>query len=629
MTVRTFDLNAVRVARENPRTSRSDESIKKMAASLLAIGLLHSLVGYEENGTAQITAGGTRVLAIKSLLADGKITAEHDLVTAIAVNIKDKSQAIDTGLTSNLMQSIMSMPDQFKAYSDLHHVEGVSIEEIAERYFTDVAQVKRILKLANLAAPIFQAFNDEKISLQIAKVYAGCSDQDKQLRAWKECGVNGNISAVRRILREDSYKSTAATVEWITLKAYEEAGGRTELDLFEDETVLVDGTIVEELFAQKCTDYAEALEAKGWGQVTYFEDSQSMWNTASTLNNQLKPTWKPNKRDKAAYEKQEGILETIEENHGSWQYGWSERVKKQAKKARAKMDKIEERANVYSANQMKNGHVLWTFGSDGVTTRFMSAKLKPTEKPKKGTDAPKADVHFSNSFMEQVRRTSGNALMCHLTRNPSKLCRALAVMAIDGTFDGVDVQGRNVRAMKYAHDLELPEMETRQPLRSYNSEERLAVLMDMSEAELDAEIAYALLPRYEIGYGGTSQMELYKAIAERSEFDLASVWQMDGEEISALNKKQLLRVVETLGRSVGALEGCKKSELVIIVSRYVEEQRWTPEFVRTHEPTAKGEIEAVVESGESDDEMSDAIKAQEQADAENGDATGSPDVAAS
>ena len=45
MTVKTFDLNIVRVARENPRTSRSDEVISKMAASLLSLGLLSHGLG--------------------------------------------------------------------------------------------------------------------------------------------------------------------------------------------------------------------------------------------------------------------------------------------------------------------------------------------------------------------------------------------------------------------------------------------------------------------------------------------------------------------------------------------------------------------------------------------------------
>lgn len=607
MTLKHFDLGLLRIAPENPRTHRPDESIQTMAASIVAVGLLHSLVGYEENGTVQLTAGGTRMDAIKAALTDGRLKPNDPRVTDIPVTIKPKAIAIDTGLTSNLVQSMMSAADQFKAFHRLHHDEKVDVAEIAARYFTDEAQVNRILKLAELPDPIFAAFDAGKLRLDQAKAYAGCADSERQERVFEGLGLAAHPQTIRQSLRAESYLASDDKVTFVGLDSYQERGGRITDDLFDDKRILVDGDLIDTLFEERIETIKAELSDAGWGEVELF-DGDYFWDRKAQ-HAVLRSAWKPTKRDAQAHEKATGELETVFENHGENNWQWSDRVTKRVAKINARIEKIEARANVYSDKQKLGGLALLHYVHGNVEIHYLSAKTKKAE-IKDGNGPAKADQPFSNAFVEQVTRTSGQALMAHLCHNPGRLNRVIAIMALNGALDGVDRSGATVRKEKFGHDIEMPELEDRKPMRGgdMTQAELVEYLLGLSDDQLDAEMAYALLPRYEIGWANGAAVESFRAIAKAADFNLADAWTFGEEELSSLNGKQLLRVVSSLGRDADALSKSKKREKVIVTARYAQEQRWTPEFIRTHEPIDRQTTKALT-IREDDSDMAEEITA--------------------
>lgn len=630
MTLKHNDLGLFRIAPENPRTYRSDESIQTMAASIVAVGLLHSLVGYEENGTIQLTAGGTRMEAIKLALTDGRLKPNDPRVTDIPVTIKDKATAIDTALSSNLVQSMMSAADQFKAFHRLHHEEGVDVAEIAARYFTDEAQVSRILKLADLPEPIFAAFEAGKLRLDQAKAYAGCDDRERQERVFEGLGLAAHPQTIRQSLRAESYLANDDKVRFVGLQTYQERGGRITDDLFDEKRILVDGDLIDTLFDEKIEAIKSEQTEAGWSEVELF-DGDYFWDRKAD-HSLLRPTWKPTKRDAKAHEKATGELETVFENHGENNWQWSDRVTKRVAKINARIEKIEARANIYSDKQKSGGLALLRYVNGAVELHYLSAKTKTSE-AKGGKAEKKADQPFSNAFVEQVTRTSGQALMAHLCHNPGRLNRVLAIMAMNGALDGVEGFIKSVRKEKFSHDIAMPELEDRTPMRGgdRNQAELLTYLLGLTDEELDAEIGYALLPRYEIGWAHGGAIESFRAIAEAANFNLADAWTFGEEELSSLNGKQLLRVVSSLDRDADALAKSSKKEKVIVTARYAQEQRWTPDFIRTHEPIARQTTKALtIREDESDmaDEITAAAEQLAQEQAELAD-TASPEADAS
>ena len=78
-------------------------------------------------------------------------------------------------------------------------------------------------------------------------------------------------------------------------------------------------------------------------------------------------------------------------------------------------------------------------------------------------------------------------------------------------------------------------------------------------------------------------------LAQSCGFNLADFWIMGEDELKAMTKPQLLRCMEEIGVDVSAYQKSKKTELVKVFARLAERTRWTPDFVRTHEPVSRNE----------------------------------------
>ena len=168
MTTRKLTLDALKVAPENPRKSRTDAALDTMAESLLALGQAHSLVGYWKNGDdakagpGMVKSGGTRLLAMRALREAGRIGKTHALASRVSVEIRDRDTAVEIGLAANEVVSAMAPAERFRAYQALAQA-GASESDIAARYGHDVPGVRRILALAGLAPPVFKALEAGKL----------------------------------------------------------------------------------------------------------------------------------------------------------------------------------------------------------------------------------------------------------------------------------------------------------------------------------------------------------------------------------------------------------------------------------------------------------------------------------
>jgi len=579
MTIQFKTLNDLKIARENTRKSRSKDQIKTLAESITSVGLLHTLVGYEEGETTFISDGGSRLKALR-LIAKKDDNFEA-LLTNIPVNICTKEQALDISLSANLVRNAMTPAEQFTAFHKLHNKQGVSVADIAKRYYVDSVTVRRILKLAELAKPIFQAFKQGEISLDVAKVYAGCNVQERQLAVFETCGLDASASMVRRHLRKNTYLADSALVKFVTLDAYKARGGVVEEDLFESKTILPDGHIIDELMIEATEAHSQELREQGWSEVFYFQDRSSLYDASAQYGGRIFPDVMPNDEQQARLDE---IESEIDDLGNYWNLDASEQSRHEA--LTQEHGAIEQAASSFTDDVMANGVCLWSFSDTGVTCQNYALADEPVSKE----TALKEARDFSESFERNVMAAAGDALMEHLTRAPSVATFAMMIAALEfGHFPMLNVSTRNRSKLKFSRGDKAVEFEEAfaHPhgfgVSSADQIDRIKALMQMSEAERYAVLAGLLRDSFCMGETCSAQddqLAIYDFLSGETEFSLADYWTFSEEELRCLTKAQLLRVIDTMGYNRASYSKAKKSELVIVVSRLAAEKQWLPEFVR-------------------------------------------------
>ena len=583
MTIQYKNIKDLKIASENTRKTRSSEQVKTLAESILAVGLLHTLVGYEDNGSIYITDGGTRLKALRHIGKQGDGTGK--LLTDVPVNICLKGQAIDISLSANLVRSAMTPAEQYTAFHKLHYIENVAISNIAKRYYVDSQTVKRILKLASLAKPIFAAFKKGDMSLDVAKAYAGCGDTDRQLKTFDTCGVNANEYAVRSALRENTYLADAARVEFVGLQAYRDKGGVLEDDLFEEQTVLLNGDIIDELMVEAVQIHTQSLLDDGWSFVEYFENSQDYFDATRTQRGRLWQTCNPTKAQQSKMDKLSSLMEKLGDY---WQLEGGGRTKYDKWEAAYKA--LEQVASSFSKDDMAQGVCLWYFGENGA--QYGTFAL-PKEKVKSEKGKP-VQRGYPESFERNVLASAGDALMEHLTNHPHVVTTALTIAALEfANFPTVNLSLKQHPKLKFKRGEEKTERsDSSDGAYDYsgwniNPEDmikRVKELVAMSEPERQSVLASLLRKCLTMGEqcsDQSDQLALLHYVSDETQFDLKDYWTFGEDELKCLTKTQLLRILETMGLSPKSFDKAKKSELVIVAARYASEQKWTPEFVRS------------------------------------------------
>lgn len=577
MTIQYKKLNDLKIARENTRKSRSKDQIDTIAASIQTVGLLHTLVGYEDGETTFITDGGSRLNALREIEKNGEGCKE--LLANIPVTLCSKEQALDISLSANLVRNAMTQADQFIAFHRLHHKRGIPVVEIAKRYYVDSETVRRILKLASLAKPIFHAFKAGEISLDVAKAYAGCSQVDRQLSVFEICGLSASAHTVRRHLRENSYYADSARVAFVTLEAYQAQGGVIEEDLFDEKTVLLDGHIVDELMVEAVAAHTQRLREGGWSEVVYFDDSSALFEASAQNGGRIYPEFKPTKKQQARLETLGAKLEAMGDY---WSLDADEQ--KRHKRLSADYEAIEENASSFSEEQKQDGVCFWYLGQSG--TNYQCYALAKQAKDSEKT--PKEQRDYSESFERNVLATAGDALMKHLVEHPHAVCTAMTIAALESSrLPAVNFDTKRHGKRKFDRGVESDESQAT-TLDHWSTTpaqmvERVRELVAMSETERQSALAKVLRISFTLGEKSSDyvdQKALFDLVAEESAFELFDYWTFGEEELKCLTKLQLIRILGTMGLTESSFGKAKKSELVTVVARYTSERNWLPEFIR-------------------------------------------------
>lgn len=583
MTIQYTNLKDLKIARENTRKSRSADDVKILAESIMAVGLLHTLVGYEDNGTVYITDGGSRLKALRYIETQDK--DESAVLSDIPVNICLKDQAVDISLSANLVRNAMSPADQFTAFHKLHYKENVSIADIAKRYYVDSQAVRRILKLASLAKPIFTAFKKGDLSLDTAKTYAGCDNTDRQVTVFKELGSDASIHTIRAALRQNTYLADSPRVDFVSLEAYLEKGGVLEDDLFDQKTVLVNGEIIDALMVDAIEAHTQSLLGDGWSDVQYFDCRQTFFDACQSQGNRIWKTCTPNKKQQEKLDELSSKIEAL-----GYYWGLEDNDRALHDQVSAQYDAVEQEASSFTIEEMQNGICLWHFDEGGAQYQTFALPEETVAQDK----TVMASRDYPESFERAVFASAGDALMEHLTIHPNAVTTALAIAAIEfSNFPTVNLFKKSHPKLKFMRGQD----KTDELASGYDDcpwnicavdmLERLKVLVAMTETQRQSILAKLIRDCLTMGEQGSEQhdqLALFEYLSEQGGFTLTDYWTFGEDELKSLNKSQLLRLLETMGLNPKSFDKAKKSELVTVTARYAAEQNWTPEFIRVQGP---------------------------------------------
>ena len=269
--------NTLFLSSGNVRSESSVTGIDELAAMIQAQGLLQSLhVSAEvdeagkETGRYGVEAGGRRWRALGKLVEQGVLPQD----TPVECKLVSAARALAVSLTENFGQQPMSPADEYCAFKNLVD-SGKSVQDVATAYGLTDLYVLRRLKMARLAAPLFELFRKGEMKLEQVQALVTTDDTERQVQVWESLGQYGrNAYSIKKQLTEDEISDSDPRVKLIGVEDYKAAGGTLRQDLFaQEETIfLTDVGLVELMVGESLQVAAEAVRSEGWSFVEIIQD---------------------------------------------------------------------------------------------------------------------------------------------------------------------------------------------------------------------------------------------------------------------------------------------------------------------------------------------------------------------
>lgn len=272
--VKMIALSKLIPSKQNVRRAHSKAGIEQLATSIMNNGLLQNLVvqiGRSE--FLEVTAGARRLAALRLLAKKGTIKKDY----AVPCQFREAEEATEVSLSENFQRENMHPADEVEAFAKLNRDMNLSPEEIANRFGISHMSVRRRLKLACISPKIMRLFREGEATLEQMQALALTEDQSLQeqifigVEEWERRPDN-----IKRKLAQDGIAATSRLARFITLEAYEAAGGEVIRDLFDDRNsgYLKDTKLVSELAEAKLKEAVKAYEGQGWKWIMTSSENQ-------------------------------------------------------------------------------------------------------------------------------------------------------------------------------------------------------------------------------------------------------------------------------------------------------------------------------------------------------------------
>ncbi len=430
----------------NVRKTGAEAGLDELTASIAAHGVLQSLVVRKAaRGKFAVIAGRRRFRALSRLAEAGTIA--HDAPVPCRI-VPGSSDATEIGLTENVMRAPMHPADQYEAFRDLVDADHTPAD-IAARFGIREEAVKRILRLARVSPVVFEAYRGADLNLEQVQAFAVTDDAQAQERVFAELDAIGyDPRSIRRALTRDDTAGTDKRARFVTVAAYEEAGGALKRDLFTEGDAgvfLLDSQLLNRLALEKLEAEAASVRAEGWKWVECalefgFEqlpDFKRVYPERQPLSEEAEA------EQKRLSEEYEALFDSQDEH--------DEATSARLDAIQERMEELEDSGEAFTPEQLAIAGAVVTIDYDGELKVERGLVRREGLPQDDGTshdagsgddDSPKEKPPFSATLVERLTTHRSTAIGASLMAQPdvalAVTVHCLAVQLLSGSrYDGV------------------------------------------------------------------------------------------------------------------------------------------------------------------------------------------------
>lgn len=398
----------------NVRKTNTEENIEELVASIAAEGVLQSLlVRKAKRGTFSVIAGRRRWRALSILAERGSVPKDAPVPCTFAAANADPTEI---SLDENVVRVPMHPADQFEAFRDLID-KGHTPAEIAARFGIAETAVKQRMKLARVSPKVFDAYREGGLTLEQVQAFTVSDDHAAQERVFGDLSEwNDDADTIRDALTEGDIAGTDRRVRFVTVAAYEGAGGAARRDLFtegDSGVFLLDSELLDHLAREKLEELAETVKAEGWKWV---EAAIEFDSEARSRFKQLRPESLPMSEEvQAEHRRLAEEYQTLVETGDEEDEARSERLDA----IEARIEELENTGKAFTPDAFATGGAMVTIGNDGEleVVRGLVRRDDAPEEAREPTE-PKEKVPFSAALVESLTAQRSAAISASLLGQP-------------------------------------------------------------------------------------------------------------------------------------------------------------------------------------------------------------------
>ena len=271
MELKHIEIDNLKTTNVNVR-KKGGKEVCDLVPSIRSLGIIQPLLVRPNCEGYEIIAGQRRYNALLTLAEEG---AAIEPVPCLVMEDGDDAKAIEASLAENVARLPMDEIDQYKAFAALAK-QGKSIEDIASDFGVTERLVKQRLAIANLIAPILNAYRKEEIDA--ATVRALTLATKRQQKAWWELYIDENERApLGRALKSWLFGGADIPVQ-NALFDVSDYDGATVTDLFGEDSYFNDAEKFWTLQNKAIAKAKEGYLADGWNDVAVL-DIGAYWSS--------------------------------------------------------------------------------------------------------------------------------------------------------------------------------------------------------------------------------------------------------------------------------------------------------------------------------------------------------------
>lgn len=616
-------LNQLRLSEDNVRKTFTKEAIADMAKDIRTNGLIQSLsvrklAEAEGIVTHEVQGGGRRFRALQ-LLVQQKELAED---TPIPTVPNEKQIAAQISLAENVQREALNPIDEYRAYAAMKE-QGKSEEDIAAANRVSVHVVKQRLRLGTASPVLHKAFLDEKLTLSNLMAFCVTDDKERQEQVWKELKSQSylNTWTIKQKLMENTVPTSDRRVKFVGLKAYENAGGRVEPDLFAEDhaSYILDVALLNQLAQAKLDRAAEKVKAQGWAWAMTGVDIP--YETTSAFGQITAENEERTEQEEEQLQALEAERDQIRETPKD------ERSKKQVKRLEdlnAEIDALENPEPIYNPEDMARAGATVEIDSSGklnVTYGYLKPDDVSAEEPSVGADAPSATgeeaeeeegaAKIPDSLVTNLTIHRTASLQAALAEKPDvafvAVIHAMAVSSlnmfgsesclqiravtdfpshIDGLKEFGPMKAMIEQRKAWAARLPSDSIKLWEAIEAMPRKEQMQLL-----AFLAATTVNVVVQKHD---NRSRQVNHSQVLAEALKYDIRKDWKPTAENFfSRVAKATILASVAEARdeKTANLISHCKKAAMATEAERLVDGTGWLPQPMRAEDPAIDDEAD--------------------------------------